>query len=53
MPTFSVKASSSRTMSGLLPPSSWVTLLTVGAAFRAMSIPARVEPVKEIVSTSA
>lgn len=52
LPTFSAKASSSSTMFGLLPPSSWVTLFTVGAAFLAMSMPARVEPVKEIMSTS-
>jgi len=50
-PTFAAKASSSRMMFGLLPPSSWVTRLTVGAAFFAISMPARVDPVKEIMST--
>ncbi len=39
-------------MFGLLPPSSWATRLTVGAAFLATSMPARVEPVKETMSTS-
>ena len=39
-------------MLGLLPPSSWCTRLTVGAAARATSIPARVEPVKETMSIS-
>ena len=34
------------------PPSSCATLLTVGAAFFATSIPARVDPVKDIMSTS-
>src|SRR5208337_5557271 len=33
-----------------LPPSSWVTRFTVGAARRATSMPARVEPVNEIMS---
>ena len=37
-------------MLGLLPPNSWETRLTVGAAFLATSIPARVEPVKETMS---
>ena len=46
------KTSSSSTMLGLLPPSSWVTRLTVAAAFLATSIPARVEPVNETMSTS-
>src|SRR5690606_5272526 len=37
---------------GLLPPSSWCTRLTVGAALRATSTPARVDPVIETASTS-
>lgn len=41
------KSASSRMMFGLLPPSSWATRLTVAAAVRATSIPARVEPVNE------
>ncbi len=39
-------------MFGDLPPSSWCTRLTVGAALRATSIPARVEPVNDTMSTS-
>ncbi len=39
-------------MFGDLPPSSCATRLTVGAAFLATSIPARVEPVKLTMSTS-
>ena len=39
-------------MLGLLPPSSWVTRLTVGAAFLATSMPARVEPVNDTMSMS-
>ena len=35
-----------------LPPSSCVTRLTVGAAAVATATPARVEPVKETMSTS-
>src|SRR5665213_1936997 len=35
---------------GDLPPSSWLTRLTVGAARLATSMPARVEPVNEIMS---
>src|SRR5229473_2724803 len=35
---------------GDLPPSSWLTRLTVGAARLATSTPARVEPVNEIMS---
>jgi len=46
------KSASSRMMLGLLPPSSWATRLTVGAALRATSMPARVEPVKETMSIS-
>ena len=38
-------------MLGDLPPSSWATRLTVGAAFWATWAPARVEPVKDIMST--
>ena len=49
--TLEVNASSSRTMFGLLPPSSWVTRLTVGAALRATSMPARVDPVNDTMST--
>ena len=37
-------------MFGDLPPSSWLTRLTVGAARWATSMPARVEPVNEIMS---
>ena len=37
---------------GDLPPSSWLTRLTVGAARLATSMPARVEPVNEIMSMS-
>ena len=44
-------SASSRMMFGLLPPSSWGTRLTVGAAFFATSMPARVEPVKDTMST--
>ena len=50
--TLLAKSSSSSTMFGLLPPSSWVTRFTVGAALRATSTPARVEPVKETMSMS-
>ncbi len=35
-----------------LPPSSWATRFTVGAAACATSTPARVEPVNDIMSTS-
>ncbi len=35
-----------------LPPSSWATRFTVGAAARATSTPARVEPVNDTMSTS-
>jgi hypothetical protein len=49
--TFPAKAPSSRMMFGLLPPSSWVTRLTPGAAFLTISTPARVDPVKETMST--
>ena len=50
--TLSANASSSSTMLGLLPPSSCVTRLTVGAALRATSTPARVDPVNDTMSTS-
>ena len=46
------KSASSRMMLADLPPSSWATRLTVGAAFCATRTPARVEPVKDIMSTS-
>ena len=39
-------------MLGDLPPNSWCTRLTVGAALRATSMPARVEPVNDTMSTS-
>ena len=45
-------SASSRMMLADLPPSSCATRFTVGAAFRATSTPARVEPVKETMSTS-
>ncbi len=35
-----------------LPPSSWATRFTVGAAFSATSTPARVEPVNETMEIS-
>ena len=50
--TLSAKAESSSTMFGLLPPSSCATRLTVGAALRATSMPARVEPVNDTMSMS-
>src|SRR5690625_4441850 len=37
-------------MLGLLPPSSWVTRFTVGAALTATSTPARVDPVNDTMS---
>src|ERR1700692_2443779 len=40
----------SRMTFGDLPPNSWLTRLTVGAARLATSTPARVEPVNEIMS---
>ena len=46
------RSASSRMMFGDLPPSSWLTRLTVGAARLATSMPARVEPVNEIMSMS-
>ena len=45
-------SASSRTMLADLPPSSWVTRFTVGAALIATWMPARVEPVNDIMSTS-
>src|SRR5450631_2667666 len=47
----SKSASSNRTF-GDLPPSSWCTRLTDAAAFLATSVPARVDPVNETISTS-
>ena len=44
------RSASSRMMFGDLPPSSWLTRLTVLAARLATSMPARVEPVNEIMS---
>ncbi len=44
------RSASSRMTFGDLPPSSWLTRLTVGAARLATSMPARVEPVNEIMS---
>jgi hypothetical protein len=46
------KSASSRMMFADLPPSSCATRLTVGAAARATSTPARVEPVNDTMSTS-
>src|SRR5437764_15433548 len=45
-----LRSASSRITFGDLPPNSWLTRLTVGAARLATSMPARVEPVKEIMS---
>ena len=44
------KSASSRMILADLPPNSCATRLTVGAAFRATSMPARVEPVNETMS---
>ena len=44
------RSASSRMMLGDLPPSSCVTRFTVGAAFCTTSMPARVEPVNDIMS---
>src|SRR6202012_2521668 len=49
-PTAVFMSASSRMMFGLLPPSSWATRLTVAAALRATSTPARVEPVNDTMS---
>ena len=46
------RSAPSRMTFGDLPPSSWLTRFTVGAARLATSTPARVEPVKEIMSIS-
>ncbi len=46
------RSASSRMMLGDLPPSSCVTRLTVGAALIATCVPARVDPVNDIMSTS-
>ena len=45
-------ASGKRRILADLPPSSWCTRLTVGAALRATSTPARVDPVNDTRSTS-
>src|SRR5205814_4776098 len=45
-----LRSASSRITFGDLPPNSWLTRLTVGAARLATSMPARVEPVKELMS---
>ena len=45
-------SASAKTRLAPLPPSSRQTLLSVSAAFLVMSLPARVDPVKEIMSTS-
>src|SRR5882724_2809461 len=46
------RSAPSRMTFGDLPPNSWLTRLTVGAARLATSTPARVEPVNEIMSIS-
>ena len=46
------KSASSRMILADLPPSSWATRLTVGAAFCATATPARVEPVNETIVMS-
>src|SRR6266853_3045788 len=46
------KSASCKRMLADLPPSSCVTRFTVGAAAEATTIPARVDPVKEIMATS-
>ena len=51
-PIAAAKSASSSTMFADLPPSSCVTRFTVGAAARATSMPARVEPVNETMSIS-
>ena len=50
-PAFS-RSASANTTHALLPPSSRVTRFTVAAAFRAISIPTSVEPVKPTLPTS-
>src|SRR5258708_22063134 len=47
-----VRSAPSRITFGDLPPSSWLTRFTVGAARLATSTPARVEPVNQIMSIS-
>ena len=47
--TFSSRSQSAKTRFGDLPPSSSVTLLTVSAASRVTAVPARVEPVNDII----
>src|SRR3954453_17012783 len=47
-----VRSAPSRITFGDLPPNSWLTRFTVGAARLATSMPARVEPVNEIMSIS-
>ena len=49
--TARLSSASGRMIFGDLPPSSWATRLTVGAAACATRTPARVEPVIEIMST--
>src|SRR5260370_37111097 len=46
------RSASSRIMLADLPPSSWVTRFTVGAAAEATATPARVHPVKETRATA-
>ena len=46
------RLASSSTMLADLPPSSWATRLTLSAAALATAMPARVEPVKVIMSMS-
>jgi hypothetical protein len=48
--TAAATSASSRMMFALLPPSSCVTRLTVGAAACATATPARVEPVNDTMS---
>jgi len=50
--TASAMLADGRMMFGLLPPSSCATRFTVGAAAAAIAVPARVEPVKDTMSTS-
>src|SRR5580658_6879880 len=46
------KSASSSSTFGDLPPNSWCTRLTDAAALRATSVPARVDPVNDTMSTS-
>ena len=50
--TWASRSQSANTRLGDLPPSSKVTRLTVSAASRVTAVPARVEPVKDIICTS-